>query len=196
MSTLGDSTDLSIMFKHVRKTCPDAPMYGVGFSLGANLLLRYLGQVKENTPLKCAVAMSAGYCGRSGYYLMQKNKFYSSKLVKKWKEVVVKSEDLWKDHPTVDLQKARKAETLEELDDALSTKVLQYESTEDYYADHGSIDWLEHIRIPTLLLNALDDPIIRPNLVDLAKEKVPLNDVRTQSSKQPQSCSITHHPPL
>jgi predicted alpha/beta-fold hydrolase len=178
MSTLGDSTDLSIMFKHVRKQRPDLPMYGVGFSLGANLLLRNLGQVKENTPLKSAIAFSAGYCGRSGFLLMKNNAFYSKKLVKKWKDVVFKSEELWKDHPAIDMTQVRKAETLEQLDEALSAKILQYETTEDYYADHGSIDWLEYICIPTLLVNALDDPIIKANLVELAVAKVPLNDVR------------------
>lgn len=178
MSTLGDSTDLSIMFNHVRGHCPDLPMYAVGFSLGANLLLRYLGQVKESTPLKAAIAFSAGYCGRSGFYLMRKNGFYSKKLVQKWKEVVLKSAELWKDNPAVDMTQIEKAQNLEQLDEALSSKILQYETTEDYYADHGSIDWLEHIRIPTLLVNALDDPIIKANLVDLAKAKIPLNDVR------------------
>lgn len=144
-------------------------------------MLRYLGQVKENTPLKSATALSAGYCGRSGFHLMRKNTFYSKQLTKKWKQVVLKSEELWTDHPAVDMLQVRKAETLEQLDDALSAKLLQYESTEDYYADHGSLAWLEHISIPTLLLNALDDPIIKGSLVDLAKAKVPVNDVRTDS---------------
>lgn len=178
LSTLGDSTDLSIMFNHIRKLHPETPMYGVGFSLGANLLLRYLGQVKKHTPLKSAIALSAGYCGRSGYLIMKKNQFYSKKLVKKWKEVVLKSEVLWKDHPAIDLAQVRKAENLEQLDEALSAKILQYDQTIDYYTDHGSIDWLEHIRIPTLLVNALDDPIIKSSLVELAKAKIPLNDVR------------------
>lgn len=180
MSTLGDSTDLSIMFNHIRKTYPNAPLYGVGFSLGANLLLRYLGQVKESTPLKSATALSAGYCGRSGYYLMRNNMFYSKQLTKKWMQVVLKSEELWNNHPAVDMTQVRKAETLEQLDAALSAKILQYETTEAYYTDHGSIDWLEHIRIPTLLLNALDDPIIKGALVDLARAKIPLNDVRKE----------------
>ena len=178
MSTLGDSTDLNVMFQHIRNTHPNAPLYGVGFSLGANLLLRYLGQVKEATPLKSATALSAGYCGRSGYYLMRKNMFYSKQLTKKWMEVVNKSEELWSNHPSVDMAQVRKAQTLEQLDDALSAKILQYETTEAYYVDHGSIHWLEHIRIPTLLLNALDDPIISGSLVDLARAKIPLNNVR------------------
>lgn len=167
------------------------PLYGVGFSLGANLLLRYLGQVKEDTPLKSAVSMSAGYCGRSGYHLIKRN-IYSRALVKKWKEVINKSEHLWADHPAVDMAQVRQAETLDQLDTALSSRILQYETTVDYYADHGSIDFLQYIRIPTLMLNAEDDPIVKAHLIDLAKSKVPDNDVRSPlySLSQPYTCFV------
>ncbi|XP_049849295.1 monoacylglycerol lipase ABHD2 [Schistocerca gregaria] len=175
MTTLGDAKHLKVMFDHVFKKYPDVPIYAVGFSLGANMLLKYLGQEGKNAIVKAAVSISAGYCGERGLNLIRKRTFYSKVLAGKWKVVIKKHEHLWKNHPAIDYSKIQKASSLEQIDLLLSTKILNYNTIEEYYAAHGSLEWLEHIKIPTLLLNALDDPIAHSQLVEAAKGKIGLN---------------------
>lgn len=123
MKTLGDYRDLIVFFNHVRQMLPNSKLCtaktplcslfhksyystdAVSFSLGANLLLRYLGEVCDDTPVTAAVAFCAGFCGRSGFRILRRNKIYSRVLAKKWKDVIVQNQHIYKDFPQIDLQR-------------------------------------------------------------------------------------------
>lgn len=51
--------DIVSVMKHISNTCgPHSPLIGVGFSLGSNILVKYLGMVGANTPFVCALSIS------------------------------------------------------------------------------------------------------------------------------------------
>lgn len=102
----------------------------VGFSLGANLMLKYLGESGDDNPIISAVAISAGYCGKSGLRIIKKNKFYSKALVKKWKKVFIENADIIGQKHPVDLEKMDKISMLHELDEEVTLKICGYERLE------------------------------------------------------------------
>jgi hypothetical protein len=96
----------------------------VGFSLGANLLLRYLGEVGQATPIVASIAMSAGYCGRTGFHILRKNKMYSRVLAKKWLQVIKDNAEVYKDTSVSIEELESKVKTLEDLDRFFSMKLF------------------------------------------------------------------------
>lgn len=101
----------------------------VSFSLGANLLLKYLGENGENTPIQCAVSIAAGYCGRSGLEIIRKNTFYSKACAKKWKSVINQNRVL-KSVDHIDLSKLDKVSMLHELDEEVTIRLCGYKGLE------------------------------------------------------------------
>lgn len=49
------TSDLKEAIDYVRKVLPDSPLYGMGFSLGAGLMLKYLGQEGSDTKLQVSI---------------------------------------------------------------------------------------------------------------------------------------------
>eukprot|EP00951_Prasinocladus_malaysianus_P048772 scaffold662306_cov60-Prasinocladus_malaysianus.AAC.1 len=56
-----DLDDMAAVISHIQQRYPGAYIVGVGFSLGSNLLLRYLGVERENSGLLAAVSVANGY---------------------------------------------------------------------------------------------------------------------------------------
>ena len=55
----GYSDDLRCAITFLSHLAPSAPLYGIGFSLGANILAKYLGEEGVKTPLKCGLILAA-----------------------------------------------------------------------------------------------------------------------------------------
>jgi predicted alpha/beta-fold hydrolase len=58
------------------------------------------------------------------------------------------------------------ARTILEFDDAVTAPVHGFASADDYYHRSSSLHFLAHIRLPTLLLSAVDDPFLPPAVLD------------------------------
>ncbi len=50
--------DVKRCIEHVHQLYPHAPLFAIGFSLGANLLTKHLGEIKDQTPLMAAVCIA------------------------------------------------------------------------------------------------------------------------------------------
>ena len=72
----------------------------------------------------------------------------------------------------IDLQQVRAASTFRQIDDLFTASVHGFESAEDYWAKSSSKPWLAPIRVPTLLINARNDPFLPaaalPNAEDVS----------------------------
>lgn len=58
-----------------------------------------------------------------------------------------------------------KSKTLYDLDVALTSKIYKYKTVDDYYRDSCSIDYINDIKVPILVLNAYDDPFVCPTVL-------------------------------
>lgn len=140
------------------------PLLGVGFSLGANVLLRVLEEQGDEVRLTAAAAVSTPYdlqgCARTIDRGSRVNAIYRRAFLRTLKsKSLIKAERF---PNTVDPARIRAARTVEQFDDAVTAPVHGFKNATDYYQRSSSGPHLHQIRRPTLLLSSMDDPIIPP----------------------------------
>ena len=166
----GETEDIRFVIARLRERFPNASLGAIGFSLGGNALLKYLGEEGENTPLRTAVAVSVPFDLSAGDRLMAQSRmgrFYTRLFVKSLTEKMVAKEKLLP--PSCDMERARRANTFREFDDAITAPLHGFDSAEDYYARCSSANFIERIRVPTLLLHSEDDPFLPATAIPLAQ---------------------------
>lgn len=159
----GDSADIEMALNRVRQAAPQSAIYAVGVSLGGNALLKWLGEAGNHAGqiIKAAAAVSApmdlGACGRAldqglNHWL------YTPRFIES-----MRPKALEKAHQfpgLLDEEKIKSASTIEEFDTYVTAKLHGFQDADDYWAKNASKPWLPYIAIPTLILNAKNDPFI------------------------------------
>ncbi len=146
-----------------------------GYSLGGNVLLKYLGESAEETPLAAAAAVCVPLdlheCANAldnGF-----SRIYQRYLLKRMKRSVAQKFD---PHTAAfDWDRALAAANFSEFDDAVTAPLHGFEGKQDYYDRCSSRHFLKGIARPTLIVNALDDPFMTPKVIpseDLLSEHV------------------------
>ncbi|KAF0690281.1 Aste57867_18307 [Aphanomyces stellatus] len=155
---------------------PGAPLLAIGFSLGANILLKYIGEEGPRCPLKAAVSVANPYdfvvtnlhMTHSWFNRIVYNAGMTQNLLKMVFHETNAHEHLV-DHPHIDMARLREAKTLTEYDDHFSRHTFGYLTPMDLYRDASSAAYLKHIAIPTLCLSAADDPICPHTVIPYAE---------------------------
>jgi uncharacterized protein len=157
----GETGDIRFVLEYVKTKHPNRRLGAIGFSLGGNALLKYLGEDGDRALADCAVAISVPYDLGAGATLLESNvmgRFYSRLFIK---SLVLKAEGkLSLLAGRCDLERVRRARTFWEFDDAATAPLHGFASAEDYYRRSSSAQFVERIRRPTLLLHAEDDPFV------------------------------------
>jgi hypothetical protein len=127
----------------------------VGFSLGANMLLKYLGEQGRRAPLLGAVSVSAPIDLKATQlrFMQRRNRRYHDHLLARMKEGILSSSDL--ERADVDT-----ISSVYEFDDRLVAPRNGFAGAEDYYARCSAKNFLREIRVPTLIIHARNDPWI------------------------------------
>ena len=154
-----DDLDLMIQYAVTKKY---KKIFLVGFSLGANLTALYLGQRadKLNSEISSAAIFSAPCdLGKSAEQLSQaKYRFYlESFLITMRQKIKQKSKvmDLG-----VSLKGINRIKSFREFDDRFTGPLHGFKNGEHYYKDVSCKPWLHKINVPTLIVNAKDDPFL------------------------------------
>jgi predicted alpha/beta-fold hydrolase len=158
----GDTGDLAWVVERVNQQYPESPILLAGFSLGGNVLLKFLGERGDALPanVRAAAAVSAPVDLRRSAYALESgfSRLYSRRLTaslkRKTQEKLAGFPDL------VDPGRLRGIETLIQFDDLVTGPVHGFRDAEDYWARSSSAPFLARIRRPTLLINAKDDPFL------------------------------------
>jgi predicted alpha/beta-fold hydrolase len=92
MFTWGGTDDLMDTLLHVHQEFPEALKFGVGFSMGANILAKLVGEYPQvEHHLVSAISISQGYEGERGMeFLTTQRQFYDKFLLKKMKNVLIR----------------------------------------------------------------------------------------------------------
>jgi len=148
----------------------DRPLLAFGASLGGNVLLKWLGENPEQTWVKCAATISTPYDLGAGAAYLEKGAgpFYVARFLSSLKKKVQRMKSEFPDAP-VDLDAALRAKTFRAFDDAATAPLHGFRDAEDYYTSSSSIHFLGRIRVPTLCVNAVDDPFLPPPVLERAK---------------------------
>jgi uncharacterized protein len=135
----------------------------VGYSMGGNLVLKLAGELGGAPPhyLKAVVGVSPlmDLVASSVALHEPQNRFYESRfladLLKHFRHMVELYPDLYS---ADDLNKIR---TLRQFDEQVIARYGGFSSADDYHRSVASSNWVQDIAVPTLILQALDDPFIR-----------------------------------
>ncbi|WP_027128052.1 YheT family hydrolase [Fusobacterium perfoetens] len=134
-----------------------------GFSLGGNIVLKYLGTETYPKNLKCGFAVSppCDFFSSNNQLKKPENKIYSIRFLKKLKN---KCEEKYQNHPEwrkfINIEKIRESKTIEEFDDAYTGRFFGFNGYKDYYSKVSSKKNIVNISIPTYILTPLDDPMM------------------------------------
>lgn len=167
----GETDDLRFALDHLAGKVPGGVRGAIGFSLGGNLLLKYLGEEgragggrQAGSPgLDAAVAISVPFDLTAGAAMLERGpmaRVYTEYFLRSLRRKLIAKADLLRS--LVDLDAALRARTLREFDDAITAPLHGFADAADYYARSSSANYLESIRVPTLLLQAEDDPFLPP----------------------------------
>ena len=157
----GDSAELDWILRRL-----DA-RYAVGVSLGGNALLKLLGEKGTGIGLRRAAAVSAPLVlAAAGRSLDQglNRELYTRIFLKTLKKKTF--EKIRQQKIRIDAVRLEKARTFWEFDDAVTAPLHGFLGADDYWARSSSAPWLPSIRIPTLVLNARNDPFMPASALD------------------------------
>jgi predicted alpha/beta-fold hydrolase len=169
----GETTDFDWFVRELRRREPETPLTAVAYSLGGNVLLKWLGESRTDNPLKAAVAVSipfeldavadsieVGFSRIYQWYLLRKLK----------KALYAKMANGSFDLPLSRTEIAR-LRTFREFDQAVTAPLHGFQSAQDYYERCSSRQFVERIETPTLVLHAADDPLMHSGIIPLPKER-------------------------
>jgi hypothetical protein len=133
----------------------------VGFSLGGNLILKYLGESNPHPALVRAAAISAPLDLAATARAIDRhwcNRIYRDSFIKSLIAKVEAKAILFPDK--FDVNGIRLIRTFEEFDDRYTAPVHGFRDAEDYWEKSSARQYLGRITVPTLILNACDDPLL------------------------------------
>lgn len=147
-------------------------IYLLGFSMGGAQIMNYLGSKKIDTRIKSAVAVSTPIQLKSSAETLKKgfNRVYLKNFTHKIsKKLASKSEQF---PEVLDWTRLKSIKTFDEIDEYFTAPLHGFKNREDYYKRASPGFVMENIKIPTLVLNALDDPFLGEECypVSFAKE--------------------------
>jgi uncharacterized protein len=167
----GETGDLAFCLDVLEHMLPGSALGAIGFSLGGNVLLLYLGQVGDAAAkrLTACVAVSVPYdlgaCERA-LDSTRMGRWYVRVFLKTLVQKAEAKADLLP--AGVDLRRIRAARTFREFDDAATAPLHGYAGADDYYARASSAPAIDRIRVPTLLVQAEDDPFLPARAIPTA----------------------------
>ena len=155
--------DVRQTVRWLKRTFPNRPLYGLGFSLGANILTRYVGEEGARCAFKSAIVVSNPWDLNLSNTLLQRSwigrNVYLRALGASLKILFFKNPEAVNRNPNIDLDAVRKVKYLHDFDRAVQLPMWGYPTVGAYYRNSSSVDALLQVRIPFLAFHAADDPI-------------------------------------
>ena len=164
--------ELDWTVENLRGRFPGAPIGVVGFSIGGSILLNWLGQNEiKHIATACAISVPYKLAPCADRLNQGFSKIYQTYLMGRLKRSAVRKGDLLKDALGLsDLSQINKLNTLWEFDDLLTAPLHGFKNVHDYYEKASCHQYLRGVQVPTLLVHALDDPFMVPEVVPQASE--------------------------
>ena len=164
----GETTDLAFALARLIDEFPASAFFLAGVSLGGNVLLKYLGERGSALPLavRAAAAVSVPFdLERSSRYIDRGfARVYQASFLRSLRRKAALKQAAFPGRVSVTgLERLR---TLYAFDDAITAPLHGFADANDYYSRSSAIRWLPRIRLPSLLLSAVDDPFLPPDVLD------------------------------
>lgn len=173
----GCSDDIEFLINHLSTNSPETRFCLTGFSLGGNIALKWAGEtgsrwtskvsqvIAANPPVDLAACASRIGTSLGGFY----DRYFAKILYQK-----VRAVPHWWELSRF-CRLGTRPRTLLEFDDAFTAPMNNFETATEYYADASSIQLLNQIPLPTLIVSAQNDPLVPPSIFDIVN---PSSNVR------------------
>jgi predicted alpha/beta-fold hydrolase len=170
----GDTEDLATVIQHAIDTGNYQSVALTGYSMGANISLKYLGTQGANLPKQVmgAAVFSAPCDIRAGADVLDRwdNALYKIQFLHAlYRKIKVKA----KQYPgRLDPKKIKKVRRWRDFDEFFSAPIAGFSSATEFHEQASAKNFLSGISVPTLLVSAKNDPILTPECfpVDLARK--------------------------
>ncbi|XP_046747387.1 abhydrolase domain-containing protein 2 [Diprion similis] len=185
--TYGHTDDYHVMLQSLIEKHPNTQIVCVGFSLGGNLVTKYVGERGTNklSNIIGAISICQGYNAIEGtkFLLNWQNfrRFYLYVMTESVKNIILRHKhvllaDSVKQRHGLNERDIISAATLPELDEAYTRKIHNFRSVKELYNWSSCINYVTKIATPIVFINALDDPIVPEQLLS------PIKDFASQHS--------------
>lgn len=180
----GDSPEIDWILRRLRQAHGNAPLYVCGVSLGGNALLKWLGEQNLSAAgiITAAAAVSApvdltaaGNALDAGFNLL-----YTRNFLRTMKRKALRKLEQFPG--LYDREALLNAQTLRAFDDLITAPLHGYRDTDDYWLRASSKPWLTRIAVPTLLINARNDPFLPAAALPGAHEVSPFVQLETPAN--------------
>lgn len=171
----GDTEEVDWFLRRLRTVVGEAPLYAAGVSLGGNAFTKWLGMQGDGARgLVTAAAsisspldlMAAGDALGKGF-----GRVYSWHFLRTLKRGAL--ERLERFPGLFDREAMERSSTLREFDDAVTAPLHGFRDVDDYYTRSSAKPHLAGIRVPTLVLNARDDPFLPEDALPTERDVSP-----------------------
>ena len=157
----GKTDDLASVLKYITAHFHYDTIYLKGFSLGGNVILKYLGennQIPKEVKGAVTVSVPVFLRGSLERLMSAENVLYSKKFLKNLRDKLKEKQQLFPQN--IKNEDLIAIKTLKDFDDFYTSKAHGFIDAYDYYEKSSSLQFLENIKIPTLLINAQNDSFL------------------------------------
>jgi uncharacterized protein len=158
----GETGDLALVAERIAHEHPHAPLFVIGYSLGGNVLLKWLGELGAQLPrqLRAAAAVSVPYDLEAGANYIDRgfSRVYERHFLRTLK---CKANAKLKRFPGLfDAVALAEVNTIVAFDEVVTARIHGFAGAHDYYQRSSALQFLPGIFTPTLLVSAFDDPFL------------------------------------
>nr|KJB28903.1 hypothetical protein B456_005G075200 [Gossypium raimondii] len=172
----GWTEDARVVIDYLHHQYPKAPLFAIGTSIGANILVKYLGEDREKVPVAGAVAIC------SPWDLLIGDRFICRRLLQKLydRALTIGLQGYAKLHePRYSLlanwEGIRKSRSIRDFDNFATCLVGKFETVDTYYRRSTSTPYVLNVSVPLLCISALDDPVC-------TREAIPWDECRANKN--------------
>jgi predicted alpha/beta-fold hydrolase len=162
----GVSEDTRYVLEWIKRLYPTSPVTQIGFSLGGNLTLKMAGEdgSRPSGNLDSIVAVSPPVDLEAAARRMDEkaNQLFARFFLSYLRHDVKLMEEMFPDLPRTDLPQNLDIATFDRL---FSAPWAGYRSTAEYYLKCSSVHYVPEIKIPTLILASMDDPVVDGRII-------------------------------
>jgi len=158
----GSSYDLKTVIDHTDRTYAYSSFFLAGISMGGAQTLKYLGEngLDINPKIKKAAVYSTpcNLADSAATLKEKRNAFYKKRFLGKLKAKMFLKGQQFPD--LVDLERLKSVKEFDSFDTHFTAKIHGYKNANDFYRSVSADNWMANIQVPTLIINALNDPLL------------------------------------
>ncbi|MFN7835364.1 MAG: YheT family hydrolase [Burkholderiaceae bacterium] len=171
----GDSAEIDWILRRLRLEHPGRAVYAVGVSLGGNALLKWLGEsgaaagelVDKAAAISAPIDLEASAYNLSRGFNMRYTRFFLNSLIPKMLEKIARFPGL------ADPNAVRRCKDFFDFDRVVTAPLHGFANAHDYWRKSASRPFLKSIAVPTLIVNAKNDPFLPGHFLPAARDVSP-----------------------